>query len=81
MLTSWLVGAYAVTVLSTCLNFSVDTLDLLLQAVAVLLLTIAGWAGRRAATTSQDAQQTLQALERQLRARLEAPEDSGPLKQ
>ncbi len=65
LLGSWLVGASVDIPPATFGSCSLDSLDFVLQAVAVLLLTIAGLVGRRAATTSAAAVATLQVLAEQ----------------
>lgn len=58
----WLGGAFAVTQHSTSGSYSLQSLDFVLQAVAVLLLAIAGLVGRRAASTSQDVRSMLEEI-------------------
>lgn len=65
LLGSWLVGVSVDTPPLTSGTCSLQSLDFALQAVAVLLLTIAGLVGRRAATTSQDVRRILEDLARQ----------------
>jgi hypothetical protein len=57
-------GVLLLTSHNTCEISSVQNLDFVLQAVAVLLLAIAAWVGRHGATTSKDVLATLEEVVR-----------------